>query len=849
MSQQTGIKKDSYYRDVLLKFRAHKLAMIGVAIIAAEVLLVVLLPMILKLDPYTSDILAFSAPPGPGHFLGTDDTGRDVFARLIYGGRVSLLVGLLSAIISLLIGVPLGLIAGYYKGIWETIVMRAADIFMSFPSMILVLVLVSVIGPSVWTVTLVIGVLGWTDFAKLIYGNVLSVREKEYVESARAVGTKDIPILVKYVIPNAFAPILINFTFRTAQAIIQESALSFLGMGVQPPEASWGNILYAAQSITVLSSRPWLWVPPGILLVLTVSSINFIGDGIRDALDSRTKIKKKGRKNNMKRKSAKAAAAALVCMMALSACGKADTTGTPGASETVQSQAEPQQNTNEGGEKVITIAQTGDWDTFMVMNTTNAGADNINELMFDRLMTINTDGTFEPRLADSWETNEAQDKIIYHLNENAVWHDGEPVTAEDVVYSAQVASSAEYNYLRRIRMQYFAGTDETGCELSENSVEVAAVDDHTVEFTLKSPMDPSIIYALVNRDFFIIPEHLLSGISDAELVNSPFWQKPVGSGPCIFDSMESGVSVEFKANKDYYLGTPDFDRLVFKKVQSSNLLSGLMSGEIDALSGNTQLPLADWDAACSTEGVTAKSVPTFAYQYMAMNTSRDYLTEDIRHAISLAINRQVIVDQLLMGQGRVAIGPLPDDHKYRNQDIQPEYNPEKAKEMVEAAGWDANRELEVLVSTGNEVREKSAILIQQDLQKIGIKTRIQTLDFPTLLTNARNGDYDLCFIGSAGSVDPSESVPNVTAGYMNNFTQLTDPTLGEVGESGAKEITFEARKAVYDEYQQILFDQMPMAFLYFTNDLFAYSSSLENVREGAIDYNVNKNVWAWKVNK
>ena len=272
MSTKTVEKKDSYYRDVLRKFTAHKLAMIGVAVILLEVILVIVLPMIMKLDPYTSDILAFSAKPGAGHILGTDDTGRDVFARLVYGGRISLLVGLLS---------------GYYKGIWETIVMRTADIFMSFPSMILILVLVSVIGPSVWTVTLVIGILGWTDFAKLIYGNVLSVREKEYVESAKAVGTKDIPLLIKYVIPNAFAPILINFTFRTAQAIIQESALSFLGMGVQPPEASWGNILYAAQSITVLSSRPWLWVPPGILLVLTVSGINFIGDGIRDALDAK----------------------------------------------------------------------------------------------------------------------------------------------------------------------------------------------------------------------------------------------------------------------------------------------------------------------------------------------------------------------------------------------------------------------------------------------------------------------------------------------------------------------------------------------------------------------------------
>ena len=553
----------------------------------------------------------------------------------------------------------------------------------------------------------------------------------------------------------------------------------------------------------------------------------------------------------MKRNMLKVVAASLAGAMLLTACGGSgganQTSAAAGGSAETGAAAE---TGSTGGEKVITMAQTGDWDTFMPMNTTNAGADNVIELMFDRLMVINTDGTFGPRLAESWETNEAQDKITYHLNENAKWQDGEPVTAEDVVYSAQVASSSEYSYLRRIRMQYFAGTDETGCETGTDSIEVAALDDHTVEFTLKTPMDPAIIYALVNRDFFIMPKHLLDSISDADLVNDAFWQKPIGSGPCIFDSMESGVSIEFKANKDYYLGAPDFDRLVFKKVQSSNLLSGLMSGDIDVLSGNSQIPLADWEAAKNTQGIVTKSVPTFAYQYMAMNTSRDYLTEDVRHAISLAINRQVIVDQLLQGEARIAIGPLAEDHPYFDEKLLPiEYDPEKAKSMLEAAGWDSNRELEVMVSTGNEVREKSAILIQQDLQKIGIKTKIQTLDFPTLLTNARNGDYDLCFIGSAGSVDPSESVPNVTAGYMNNFAQLSDPTLGQIGESGAKEITFETRKKVYDQYQEELFKQMPMAFLYHTNDLFAYNEKLENVREGAIDYNINKNVWEWKVNK
>ncbi|HBN96172.1 MAG TPA: peptide ABC transporter permease, partial [Firmicutes bacterium] len=201
-----------------------------------------------------------------------------------------LTVGIMSAIVSLLIGVPLGLIAGYFRGKTEVVIMRLADIFMSFPSMILILVLASVLGQSITTVTLVIGFLGWTEFTRLTYASVLSIREKDYVESAIAIGEKSKTIIMKYILPNSLAPVIISFTFRTAQAIITESSLSFLGLGVQPPDPSWGNILYYAQSISVLSNQLYLWVPAGILLVLTVLSINFIGDGIRDALDTKMSI-------------------------------------------------------------------------------------------------------------------------------------------------------------------------------------------------------------------------------------------------------------------------------------------------------------------------------------------------------------------------------------------------------------------------------------------------------------------------------------------------------------------------------------------------------------------------------
>lgn len=280
----------SYYIGIARRFVRHRLAMAGLVMVLLEICAAVFLPVVLKLDPYTSSRSGFGAPPDREHIFGTDDTGRDNFARVVFGGRTSLYVGFFSATLSLLIGLPLGLFAGFYRRAAEAIIMRTADIFMSFPSVVLILVLVSVMGTSMTTVAFVIGILGWPAFARQLYANVLSVREKEYVEAARAVGVKNGLVMLQYILPNAFAPALVVYTFQLANAILAEATLSFLGMGVQPPAASWGNILYAAQSITMLSTRPWMWLPPGICLLITVLSINFLGDGLRDALDPKMKL-------------------------------------------------------------------------------------------------------------------------------------------------------------------------------------------------------------------------------------------------------------------------------------------------------------------------------------------------------------------------------------------------------------------------------------------------------------------------------------------------------------------------------------------------------------------------------
>jgi peptide/nickel transport system permease protein len=272
----------------LARFWRMPAAVGGVIFILAEVLFVVFLPLVIPLDPYTSLPDYMSSGPIPGYPFGFDELGRDLFARIIYGGQVSLLVAFCATALSLIIGVPLGLVAGYFGGIIETIVMRFSDAFMAFPAMILILIFVSVAGQSITTLTIIMGVLSWPSFARLLHGRILSIREEEYIESARAVGTSNLIIICKYILPNSIAPVLVQATFAFSITMSIEAGLSFLGVGIKPPTASWGNILYAAKSISVLAYQPWVWLPAGAFFLATVFAVNFIGDGLRRALDPKS---------------------------------------------------------------------------------------------------------------------------------------------------------------------------------------------------------------------------------------------------------------------------------------------------------------------------------------------------------------------------------------------------------------------------------------------------------------------------------------------------------------------------------------------------------------------------------
>ncbi len=274
---------------VLHRFRQDKAAMVCLGFLALEILLLLLLPLVWGQDPNLTDRTAgFWAVPSLLHPLGTDDVGRDIFARLLAGGRVSLLVGYSTAVLSTLLGIPLGLLAGYKGGKWEYWIMRACDTFQSFPSIILVLCLVSLLGPSVWNIILVMGVLGWSSVARLVYGSTLSVKAKEYVEASRALGASDRAILFRTILPNVIAPVWATLPMKVVRAILWESSLSFLGVGLRTPQASWGNLMQNAMELITLTTRPWAWIPPGLCIVVTVFALLIVGEGIRKAMNPRT---------------------------------------------------------------------------------------------------------------------------------------------------------------------------------------------------------------------------------------------------------------------------------------------------------------------------------------------------------------------------------------------------------------------------------------------------------------------------------------------------------------------------------------------------------------------------------
>jgi len=264
------------------RFRKNKLGMAGLVMICIIVTIAVLAPVIAPYSPIEQHLEDRLQPPSSKYLFGTDELGRDIFSRVLYGSRIALSVGVLVALISAAIGVSLGLVSGYYGGIVDEVIMRIVDIVWSFPSLILALAIVSILGPGLINAMIAIALTMWASYARIVRGETLSVKEEPYIEAARAIGESDIRILFSYILPNVMSSILVLITYNIPSAIIIASSLSFLGLGAQPPTPDWGLMLSTAR--TYLTIAPWYSIFPGIAIMFTVLAFNFIGDGLRDAI-------------------------------------------------------------------------------------------------------------------------------------------------------------------------------------------------------------------------------------------------------------------------------------------------------------------------------------------------------------------------------------------------------------------------------------------------------------------------------------------------------------------------------------------------------------------------------------
>jgi len=286
-SRAERVRGDSQWAIAGRHFRKNRMAMGGLAIMILLYVVTLITPLIAPYDPAAQGDIVMTRylPPSAEHLMGTDKFGRDIFSRVLFGARISLSIGFIAVGISITLGTLLGAVAGYFGGLTDGVLMRLTDMMLSFPRLVLLIVVIALFEPSIWLVVTVLGLTGWMGTARIVRGEVLSLREREFVQAARALGMGDTRIILRHVIPNTLAPVIVSATLGIGQTILTEASLSFLGLGVQPPTPSWGNMVSDGRDALV--SAWWIATFPGLAIVFTVIAFNLLGDGLRDALDPR----------------------------------------------------------------------------------------------------------------------------------------------------------------------------------------------------------------------------------------------------------------------------------------------------------------------------------------------------------------------------------------------------------------------------------------------------------------------------------------------------------------------------------------------------------------------------------
>lgn len=470
----------------------------------------------------------------------------------------------------------------------------------------------------------------------------------------------------------------------------------------------------------------------------------------------------------------------------------------------------------ETAEKVVTLATATAWTTVNPFLSMDGSTNFIHGMIWEPLFNYNSDGEIIALAAEGYDVNEAMDEYTIHLRETT-FTDGEPLTADDVLFTYELNLNPDLATARHAYMRMIAGTDDNGMLAEGETFGLQKIDDHTVKFTLKQPTD-AFTFLTNLRMFSIMPEHVLKDIPVADLENYNFFENVPGAGQVSYVSQVPGERMELAVNKNYARGEIGFNKLVIRVIPTTNLLSAFMAGEADvcAIGAAGALPLVDYEMAKNQQGFSVVEISNLSFSELAMDNQDEALSDvRVRQAICYAIDRDVIVKNVFQGLGSAVYVPYVQTHPYFNADVEyRQYDPEKARALLSEAGWDEGRVLKFCVPSSDANRQKAAVIIQQFLSDVGIKTEIYTLDNANLFSSMVNGDYQLGMFGSAGALTPTDFAPCMTPGNSVNFSRITDSRYAELFAASEKELTTEGKKVHLDQLQALINEECPYVFLY-----------------------------------
>ena len=445
----------------------------------------------------------------------------------------------------------------------------------------------------------------------------------------------------------------------------------------------------------------------------------------------------------------------------------------------------------------------------------DAGGKYVNRFLYETLLGQPAPYKFSAHLASSFESKDGQNYEI-KLNPKAKWTDGKPITADDVVFTLNLIANPKVESSRGRYIAMLDGLNASGKLVSGDKIPgLVAKDATTVVFKTKKPLDPNYVKCLLGFDVPIVPKHVWEKLDPTKLSTNETVTKPtVTSGPYKLVKMVSGQSIEFVANDDYYLGAPKTKRFFIKIENGTNIVTDLKAGNIQTIAGGGigQVPIKDLDMLKKEPNLEVKSSPNPASQFMEINNSK--FNPKFRRAVTMAINRQQLCDKLWKGTAYITSTLYTKDSPVFDANVKPlPYDPAAAKKELAASGFDTSKEIVLQVPIGNVLREQSADLIQQDLAAIGLKVKLQKMDFPTVIGNARKGNFEMCLLGLAQSIDPDYTA-YYAKGSSNNYTVCDDPKLMAMFAEGMSKTNLAERKVVYSQIQQYLTDTAPNICLY-----------------------------------